>query len=782
MSVTTILPTSRAIRSHLLSEQDHDGFLSKYLAIGEFLQRIMRVDGYTKIDADQRTLLLLEAADFKNFSKLQIERNFFTFTENANYLFRFFEELSGELVDIDQLEFADTYGEYEEHITIMHELYQRYEKLCQEKKVLDTIFVPKQYQLNDAYIKSLGAIELHVLGYLTNFELSLLLQCAALVPVTLNYKANKFNSKLTQKFRDLGCGVEEGYVQRIYLHSLEVEREDIYESQIEAEVESFSQLLLQVGFVKQKVYEMIQSGLKPEEIVVVLPDESFAEHLRRHDDENNFNFAMGIPLAQSTFVSSLEAVMQYIENSTVENSARLNRVGAELYETLSPLYHASIEGLEFSLLMEPFLEKEHDAAVVDLVREELYYFEKIIPVLEGATLKSVLHLFSRRIKGKSIDDVRGGKITVMGVLETRLVSYRGVIVVNFNEGVVPRKSEKDLFLNSQTRHNAGLPTTSEREDLQKLYYHALFAQASQVKISYVSSADSVPSRFLTQLSLNLASTQNDVLYAPVIMPLKDYEKVPLEEIKGDYDFTKQRLSATGLKTFLSCKRKFYHKYVAGIKNHEIAKDMPQEHEIGSALHEALQKVYEAQNSFDDINLLRKAVAKELKHSGGNSVLDRYLHKLWMQKLEPFFETEIKRFKEVRVYSCEQKLERVVQGIKLYGVIDRIDTALEGFEVLDYKSGKYKTYTKRTLEGATDFQLEFYYLLASTIGRVEQCGFYDLNKGKIVYEPIMKEKLQKLETILETLAKEKHHEFEMTEKLTECGYCEYAYLCQRGGVQ
>ncbi len=782
MSVTTILPTSRAIRSHLLSEQGHDGFLSKYLAIGEFLQRIIRVDGYSKIDADQRTLLLLEAADFNNFSKLQIERNFFTFTENANYLFRFFEELSGELVEIDQLEFADTYGEYEEHITIMHELYQRYEKLCQEKKVLDTIFVPKHCQLNHAYIKSLGSVELHALGYLTNFELNLLFQCAAIIPVTINYTANKFNSKLTQKFRDLGCAVEEGYVQRIHLDTLVVEKGNIFEEQIDAEVESFSQSLLQVGFVKQKVYEMTQTGLKPEEIVVVLPDESFAEHLRRHDTENNFNFAMGIPLVQSLFVSSLEAVMQYIENSTVENSARLNRVGAELYEKLLPFYHARIDGLEFSLLMEPFLEKEHDQAVVELVKEELYYFEKIIPVLEGATLKSVLHLFSKRIKAKSVDDVRGGKITVMGVLETRLVSYKGVIVVNFNEGVVPRKSEKDLFLNSQTRHNAGLPTTSEREDLQKLYYHALFTQASQVKIAYVSSSDAVPSRFLTQLSLPLATAQNDAHYAPIVMPLKHYEKVAQEEMAGEYDFTKQRLSATGLKTFLSCKRKFYHKYVAGIKNHEILKDMPQEHEVGSALHEALQKVYEEQNGFDDIALLRKAVAKALKDSGGNSVLDRYLHKLWMQKLEPFFETEIRRFKEVRVHSCEQKLEAVVQGIKLYGVIDRIDATVEGFEVLDYKSGKYKTYTKRTLEGATDFQLEFYYLLASTLGTVEQCGFYDLNKGQIVYEPIMNEKLEKLEGILETLVTEKHHKFEMTEKLTECGYCEYAYLCQRGGVQ
>jgi len=330
-----------------------------------------------------------------------------------------------------------------------------------------------------------------------------------------------------------------------------------------------------------------------------------------------------------------------------------------------------------------------------------------------------------------------------------------------------------------TRHNAGLPTTKEREDLQKLYYHSLFTQAKQVHIAYVASTDSVPSRFLTQLGLELSTEQKDALYAPIVMPLSSYEKQESAEIEGEYDFTKRSLSATGLKTFLACKRKFYYKYVEGIRNHEMGQDMPQEHEIGTALHKALQIVYEEKQSFSDINALRSAVEKALQESGGRTVLDKYLHKLWMQKLIPFFENEIKRFEEVRVHACEKKLEREINGIKLYGEIDRIDSTLDGLEVLDYKSGKYMTYTKRTLENATDFQLEFYHLLASTLGTVNNCGFYDLNKGKIVYEPILGEKLERLYGLLDELRETKHFNFEKTEKLSDCGYCEYAYICERG---
>ena len=50
-----------------------------------------------------------------------------------------------------------------------------------------------------------------------------------------------------------------------------------------------------------------------------------------------------------------------------------------------------------------------------------------------------------------MDDVRGGKVTVMGVLETRGVRFEAVVIVDFNEGVVPATSSKDQFLNSQVR-------------------------------------------------------------------------------------------------------------------------------------------------------------------------------------------------------------------------------------------------------------------------------------------------------------------------------------------
>ena len=774
----TILPSSRAIRAQILKEKASNGFLPSFITMSDFLQRALLVEGAIRIDDDTRTLLLLEASDFKAFSSLKIERNFFTFTQNSSYIFRFFEELSGELVDISSLSMADTYGDYEEHIEILEELYYRYESLCQEKKILDPIFLPKNYSLNTSYIKAQKEVLLVAEGYLTNFELQILQECAQIIPLKLRFYANDFNFKMQEKLRGLGIDIVENKNQVINLSTKEVEGSSSIRSKALISCESFSQRLLQVAFVKQKVQEFIDKGIEAEKIVLVLPNENFAEHLKRFDEKCNFNFAMGESLRNSAFVQSLEAVSQYLDDKTVQNRARLNRIGVSLAEGLQGKYKALLKEMNFERLMLPFIEMESNKRVLKIIKEELFYFDKLLPILEESSFKSALHLFLNRLKNRTIDDVRGGKITVMGVLETRNVAYEGVIVVDFNEGTVPRKSEKDLFLNSTTRIKAGLPGANDRESLQKLYYNNLFLRAKKVAISYVASVDSVPSRFLTQLGIHESSSYDESQWASLLFKANTKHAFKEKKIEMAYDFTQNNLSATGLKSFLSCKRKFYHRYVDGLHEHQIEEDLPQEHEIGNALHHALQEVYETKSRFTDKLELKAAIADALKRASAQTVLDKYLQKMWIQRLDTFIDNEIERFKEAEVIACEKSLSKEIRGIRLAGNIDRIDRTLEGIEVLDYKSGSYPKYTPRTVDKATDFQLEFYYLLAQEAGDVQSCGYYDLKSGKIIREDLLEQKLELLYGYLDELKETKVFDFEMTEDIKECIYCPYTHLCGR----
>jgi len=775
---TTVLASSRAIRSELLHLQTKNQFLPNYVTMSDFLQRAIIVKDYKRIDEDERTLALLEASDFKAFESLQIERNFFTFTQNSSYIFRFFEELSGELLDIDMLDGADTYGDYEEHIQILQELFKRYKAYCTQHKILDTIFLASLYELNSAYVKSLGKIVIIVEGYLTNFELEVLQKCAVLTSLHLEFYASDYNIKMQDKFTKMGFEVRLGQNNCFDFtnNTSEYDTHEVVTQNIEAF--GFSERLLQVAFIKQKVYDFIEKGIAPEKIAVVLPDESFASYLKLFDVENNFNFAMGIGFNQSQLYAKLHAISEYLDNASVQNSTRLNRLGGESLEALMAAYHTKMGMIDFKTLIQSLIDDEKDVEVKAIVEEELFYFSKLTEVLKEVSVKSAMHLFLNRLRAKSMNDVRGGKITVMGVLETRSVHFEGVVVVDFNESNVPRKSDKDLFLNSATRYKADLPSTSDRENLQKHYYHTLFQRAKEVAISFVHASDAVPSRFLLQLGIKTSSAPDDA-YAKIMMPIfaKRYQVV--EDIVATYDFTKHALSATGLKTFLECRRKFYYRYVEKLQSHEIPQDVPKEYEIGNVLHNALKKVYEDVSAYSDIADLRKKMEKALKIVSGSSEFEKFLLRLWRKRLESFYENEMVRFAQgSSVFSCEESFTTEFEGVTLTGRIDRIDSSDTGLEVLDYKSGKYPTYSAKTLEKATDFQLEFYYLLAQTKGKVKACAYYDLNKGKVVYETLFEAKLELLQKHLQMLISSTTFNADLCEDVKTCQFCEFAYLCGR----
>jgi len=796
-TTTYILPTSRSIRSNLLQSSKTSQFLPNYFTMSEFLDRLLIVNDYVKIDDDHRTLLLLEAAKFKNFEKLKIEKNFFTFLKNSQYIFKFFEELAGELIDINALFSADIYGDYEEHITILSELHKRYETICENESVLDRIYINKKYQLNRDYIKQLGKVHIVIEGYLTNFEFQVLKDCATIIPLVIEINTTHYNKKMQSKFPTYELKNFYNYHLNISNGGIEVEQKisSSFEN-VSIKTYAFAERVLQVGFVMKKLYEFTQKGIEAQNIVVVVPDESFASLLRMYDDKHNFNFAMGTPLNEAKSIKVLKTCCDYLDNNSVQNTMRLNSEknsllfegnsikASEMLHYLMNEYRAVISLKQFCEIVDVFIECEPNKRAKKVLEDLRYHFESILPHLKELNLKSLLHLFLNRVNENSLDDVRGGKVTVMGVLESRFISYEGVIVVDFNEDSVPRRSEKDLFLNSTTRSRVELPSQEDRENLQKHYYYMLFSRAKEVAISYVQTTQAMPSRFLYQLGLDKSEVVHEKSYASILHPTyenKNYENYNCDTVQTtEYDFKKKPLSATGLKMFLECKRKFYLKYVEKLKYHDIPAEMPSEHEIGTALHEALKVVYQNQSRFSDVTELSKTVTKALSNVVGSNELQAFQLKLWQKKLIPFYEKEVARFEEgIEVKCCEESFNTKVHNISLTGQIDRIDiTQNHTYDVIDYKSGSYPKYTKKSVENATDFQLEFYYLLAQNVGEVNSCYYYDLKNGVLVEEEFLSIKLERLKEILLGLSQLESFTHEKCEDIKVCQYCDYKYICQR----
>ncbi len=779
-----VLPSARAIRQKLFHIEGLTLFLPNYTTMSDFISKLCMVEDFKALDEDGRVLLLLEASDFKNFKNLQIQRNFFTFTKNSSYIFKFFEELSAERYDIKDLALSDIYGEYEEHIAILEELYGRYEALCRERKLLDRIFLPKLYAFNTAFVKKYKNIELNVDGHLTNFELELLERCCEFSSINIIFSAGRFNTKMQRRFLDLGIDLEMGYRYRISLNTKEIFHKEKIEQNTNVICESFSESVLQVSFVKKKVYDFIKMGFKPENIAVILPDEKFAQLLKSFDEKSNFNFAMGEPLGTAFIYRKLDATCKYIEQNSKENEARLDRVGDEFYAPLRSIYAKKSKECDVLGFLKSYKEsflKENQSSRAELAifDEELYALKNILPFMREMSVKSLLLVFLQRLSNRTIDDVRGGKITVMGVLETRSVEFDAAIIVDFSDSNVPKKSDKDMFLNTHVREAANLPTMSDRENLQKHYYEMLINSSKEVAISFVKSKDSSASRFLKQLGIKEKNIYDEDSYARVLFA-KSMPKVKKEEdIVLEYSFRGKNLSATRLKTFLTCKRKYYYHYVKSIKDHEIPKDMPKEHEIGSDVHKALKELYAQRSFYESADELKRDLDVALKDACGESEFEEYLMAMQARRMEAFCQNELKRFEQGwRVEQCEVTLQTEFAGMSISGQIDRVDRMGNDIYVLDYKTGSYPLYTEKNFTEATDFQLEFYYLLAQKLGNVVGCGYYDLKESKIVDEPFLREKLGVLESNIKDLLNIEDVNFSKCEDIKNCLFCEYKIMCGR----
>jgi len=773
-----VLPTARAVSARLLLQKDLDSLLEQHITIGELFSRLIGLNGRRLAQSNERIVLMQRASEFSGFEKLQIERNFFTFMKNSEYVFRFFEELGGEERTISNLLDADTYAEYEEHLLILAQLRENYLKECDANNLSDKMFLSEHYILNESYAKSLKNVKIVIEGYLTRFELRILNELSTYSNVLVEFYARENNLKMQEAFEKLGFEFTVGYDYILNLTTKEVESSSKNKRENSVVLYPFSERIAQVGFVKKMIYDFVKSGIEPKNIAVIVPDEAFAQVLKSFDELKNLNLAMGRMLNKSAYVRMLDAVRLFLSEQSIANIKRVSEYQNEL-ELLQVLWNKKVGILEFVNVCKELIEVEPKKTVKDLILQSLYSFEKLKTVLERATFKELMQMFLNELNGLSLDDIGGGHITVMGVLESRAMQYDGVIVLDFNDTYVPRISKKEMFLNSGVRRFSGLPDQSDRNQLQKYYFERLFENAKRVAISYVVDEQSSPSRFIYDMNIKDRANIEQENYLNLLFMPYEKRQSKQEQIIEKFDFKEHSLSSTSLKTFLSCKRKFYHRYVQRLKGHEIEKALPDESEIGIWLHDTLKNLYQKKRSYSSKDALKADFTKELDSLLGKTALHKYLRDIWLQKLEPFFTLEIERFsKNIEVTECEISMNTKVHGIELYGIIDRIDKTENGYELLDYKSGNFTQYTSRTIENATDFQLQFYTLLASQKYNISGAGFYSLKTGDITPEVMNDEKLQMLDEILEKLSFEQEINFEQCESLAPCRFCDYVHLCDR----
>ena len=778
-----VLPTSRAIREHLNELKNTNQLIKKYISIGDFFQRSI-VDGKDRkfLDKHLKIIFLKEAIANIQIEKLGFSREFTTFLKQSEYIFRFFQELANEYVDIKRLVEYDTYALYSDHLDILQEIYKNYTALLDENNYCDTMLLPSSYEINGDYIDQFDDITVYLEGYLSKFEFKILEDISKIKNLTLIITLNEFNKKnitMIQKF-GLETELEIGYEYSIDLSNKKVlEKKQYQKAANDIVISPISSQLEQIAFVKYQITKMCQNGIDPNKIAVVTPNEKISLQLELFDEEHYFNFAMGRSIANHKIVKVIKLISKVLVDKEPKDDEKLKylKIDNEIFiQLFQENWNKDITIGMFDEILEYLFSFENDEEVLEKL-EQIRISMKILLFSQNETqsivikTKEFIKLFTTELNGITVDDVAGGKITVLGILETRAVDFDGIIVIDFNDQKIPKISVKDKFISSSLKQMVGLPSIEDRENLQRYYYKRIFDNALHIAICYIDDEQSIMSRFIVQLFSDYKNyiEKKDfkkILYNP--SSLKHFYK----EIILDIDLSQRSWSATSLKTYLECKRKYYFNYISNIKDHNIS-IKPEAYEIGNIIHNCLE---EAVRKGEITNHFISNYFSTFQKNNPYLILELELWKKRLEKLVAY--EQMRKQNDIEIFEVEKKFNLTHKGINIKGAIDRIDKYPDNtYEIIDYKtSASLKIDTLKTYEASTDFQLEFYYL-SQRDKMIKDVCYYSLSDVTMKNEEVLEEKLALLDLHFLALKTEKVN-FTCTEDLKKCTYCTYKTICQR----
>jgi ATP-dependent helicase/nuclease subunit B len=745
-----IFTTSRQIRRWL--ENKDNEFLDKFYTLGEFLGKIVVVDGVKFIDEDLRKKYLFEAIKNVDIEKLGISKDFVNFFDDSNFIFSFFNELFLEQVDINKVMEYDVYSDYKSHLEILNKIRENYEKLLKNDGYIDK-FLIEDFKINEGLLEGVDKIEIVLDGYFSKFDLKILEKINK--PIEITFRVDKFNKSLINKSFDVE--VKEGYEYRFDFKSKKLEKIKKVENDSNVKVVYFNDRLNQVNFVFGEIAKMVESGILPDKIAVILPDEDFSEFLGLFDEYENLNFAMGESFTRSNLYIKLKAIYDYL---TSKDEVAYNKC-KDVIDDFNKM-----DVIEFIKKIAINKEKK----VID---EELFKLKKFEKMFSDK--KEFLYFTLERFKNLTFDDAYSGKVTCMGVLESRGMEFDGVIIVDFNEDIVPKVSDSDLFLNTFIRKMAKLPTRADRENLQKHYYYQLINNAKKVSISYVKNEEKAPSRFLYELGCDLGEN-GDKIYKDVVFK---YSK-PKEITKYEEEFEiKYPLYPTTLKTLLECPKKYYFSQILKIENKMEDKD----EFFGNIFHEAVEYVVKNKDKINSAEEYFEFLINEVTKRVDDKKLLFEILVEWEDNIKKFcmMDFEEMKFSENQV---EVKKEFVFDGKQLAAKVDRIDIKENEIVLIDYKTSKNAQSTENYVY---DFQTTFYHLWAKN-----KCEFCKNKEIKTVIWDIFNVrkidgvlKIDELREILDNLPKKvKMAEDVMVgENIVKkssdiCKWCDYKIACGR----
>lgn len=383
-----------------------------------------------------------------------------------------------------------------------------------------------------------------------------------------------------------------------------------------------------------------------------------------------------------------------------------------------------------------------------LYHEALYRTHNVvcrfIQMTDDGTLQvqpATLRRLMRNVLGNTTIPFHGepaSGLQVMGLLETRNLNFRHILMLSVNEGMLPKTANDTSFIPYHIRKAFGLTTIQHKIAVYAFYFYRLLQRTERITFMYNTATDGMNkgemSRFLRQIlaetdlpvtTLTLQSGQD----VPATETLTA-EKTPevLDIMRKSYQSgspASRPLSPSALNTYIDCPLMFYYQQVARIRKPQDFQNGIDGAIFGTIFHDAAEAVYDRLTQRNpvirqqDIDRLLEQGEAGLQPFVEASFLKNYFdgqadtvfydgqlmiaRKVVMTYLRQLLEHD-RRTGEIRLVSMEQEYKHCVEVqsgeqkilIDVGGKIDRMDTVMmtdettgeqvETLRIIDYKTG------------------------------------------------------------------------------------------------
>jgi len=340
------------------------------------------------------------------------------------------------------------------------------------------------------------------------------------------------------------------------------------------------------------------------------------------------------------------------------------------------------------------------------------------------TLNTWISLLDRLLRNQSVpfsgEPLSG--IQIMGILETRALDFKNLIILSVNEGILPAMTSGSSFIPFSLREAFGLPSINHRESVYAYHFYRLLQRAENVTFVYNSNPEGLRSgemsRFLQQMKydpltkpeyLNLSfDIRNRSGLSEELVRTEEHQHQLVSRFSNGEN--SKYLSPSAINTWLNCRMKFYYRYVCRLMEPESITEEIDPALLGTLLHDTMKNLYQefigsgvTASAIDAIRSDRRTVRKMISSTirelfnrendtaiTGNELIVSEVLTVYVNRI---LEAD-KAFAPFTVLDLEAPVRfQVTAGegnniISLFagGNIDRVDVKEGVTRIVDYKTG------------------------------------------------------------------------------------------------